>query len=107
MSYFAFLLSSLLIYFLIHHLVIQKSKLGHPAAFLSQALDPPTPPSVSRAMAILREVGACEGVGEEPTLTPLGHHLALLPMDVRLGKMLVYAAMLGCLQPAVGHHAPV
>ena len=32
-------------------------------------------------------------------LTPLGRHLATLPVDVRVGKMLIYAAMLGCLDP--------
>lgn len=32
-------------------------------------------------------------------LTPLGRLLATLPVDVRVGKMLVYAAMLGCLDP--------
>jgi len=47
----------------------------------------------------LREIGAC--VGAEATLTPLGHHLSILPMDVRLGKMLIYGAMFGCLEPAV------
>lgn len=30
-------------------------------------------------------------------LTPLGSHLAELPMDVRLGKMLIYGGILGCL----------
>ena len=32
-------------------------------------------------------------------LTPLGQHLARLPVDVRLGKMLVLGAMFGCLDP--------
>ena len=32
-------------------------------------------------------------------LTALGRHLATLPVDVRVGKMLIYAAMLGCLDP--------
>lgn len=33
------------------------------------------------------------------SLTALGKHLATLPVDVRVGKMLIYAAMLGCLDP--------
>lgn len=55
--------------------------------------------AVAQAMSILREVGACNS--NEATLTPLGHFLALLPIDVHLGKMLVYGALLGCLEPAV------
>ena len=79
--------------------VLQKCELGDPAIFLSSAVDPPSPQSVSRALSILREVGACHP--STPSLTPLGHHLAALPVDVRLGKMLVYSAVLGCLQPMV------
>jgi ATP-dependent RNA helicase DHX57 len=32
-------------------------------------------------------------------LTPLGKHLAKLPIDVRLAKMLVYAVVFRCLDP--------
>ena len=34
-------------------------------------------------------------------LTPLGHHLAALPVDCRVAKMLVYGAMLSCLSPTL------
>ena len=34
-------------------------------------------------------------------LTPLGHHLATLPVDVRVGKMLLFACMLRCLHPVL------
>ena len=34
-------------------------------------------------------------------ITPLGRHLANLPVDVRLGKMLIYASIFGCLEPAL------
>lgn len=57
-------------------------------------------------MSILREVGACVG-GEVPTLTPLGHHLAALPVDVRIGKMLIFSAILGCLEPMVSVWSPL
>lgn len=50
-------------------------------------------------MSLLREVGAC--FADTCRLTPLGHHLAALPVNVRVGKMLVYAAILGCLEPVV------
>jgi len=78
---------------------ILKCELGNPAEFLSQAIDPPNQQSVSRALNILREVGACDLVNM--ILTPLGHHLAALPVNVRIGKMLVYGAILGCLDEVV------
>jgi hypothetical protein len=34
-------------------------------------------------------------------LTPLGRLLALLPLEPRLGKLLVMGAALGCLAPAL------
>jgi len=74
--------------------------------FISCALDPPAHQSVSRAMSVLHEVGACvtestEGGQIRTVLTALGQHLAVLPVSVRIAKMLVYAAIFGCQQPAV------
>ena len=50
-------------------------------------------------MSVLRDVGACEYTA--PKLTALGHHLAALPVNVRVGKMLIFAAMFGCLEQMV------
>ncbi|XP_060558929.1 ATP-dependent RNA helicase dhx29-like [Ruditapes philippinarum] len=75
---------------------IMKCNYGKPEVFLSQALDPPQPQVVSRAMSLLYMIGACV---EGEKLTPLGHHLAALPVHVRIGKMLLYAAVFGCLEP--------
>ena len=38
-------------------------------------------------------------------VTPLGYHLAALPCPVRLGKMLVYGAVLGVLGPTLRYGA--
>ena len=38
---------------------------------------------------------------EDETLTPLGRHVAQLPMEPRLGKLLVTAAFMGCLSSAL------
>ena len=54
---------------------------------------------VREAVQTLSELQALEGAQE--TLTPLGHHLACLPCDVRIGKMLLFACMLRCLQPVL------
>lgn len=42
----------------------------------------------------LIHVGALD---REENLTPLGRHLAALPVDVRIGKLLLYGAMFSCL----------
>eukprot|EP00057_Strongylocentrotus_purpuratus_P033896 XP_793172.4 PREDICTED: ATP-dependent RNA helicase DHX29 [Strongylocentrotus purpuratus] len=76
---------------------IMKCSLGNPEDFLQEALDPPLPQAVRASMSLLREVGAC--LADTPTLTPLGQHLAALPVNVRIGKMLLFAAIFGCLEP--------
>ncbi|XP_071942254.1 ATP-dependent RNA helicase dhx29-like [Antedon mediterranea] len=76
---------------------IMECKLGQPDEFLKQALDPPQGSSIRAAMSLLQEIGACSS--DQPSLTALGHHLAALPVHVRIGKMLLFGAILGCLEP--------
>ncbi|XP_026639522.1 ATP-dependent RNA helicase DHX29 isoform X2 [Microtus ochrogaster] len=76
---------------------IMKCDLGSPEDFLSKALDPPQLQVISNAMNVLRKIGACEP--NEPKLTPLGQHLAALPVNVKIGKMLIFGAIFGCLEP--------
>ncbi|XP_048655991.1 ATP-dependent RNA helicase DHX29 isoform X2 [Marmota marmota marmota] len=76
---------------------IMKCNLGSPEDFLSKALDPPQLQVISNAMNLLRKIGACEL--NEPKLTPLGQHLAALPVNVKIGKMLIFGAIFGCLNP--------
>ncbi|CAL1385571.1 unnamed protein product [Linum trigynum] len=77
-------------------LQIKLLSLGHIKPFLSKALEPPTEEAITSAISLLYEVGAVEGDEE---LTPLGHHLAKLPVDVLVGKMMLYGAIFGCLSP--------
>ncbi|OXB80154.1 UNVERIFIED_CONTAM: hypothetical protein H355_011612 [Colinus virginianus] len=76
---------------------IMKCNLGSPEDFLSRALDPPQPQVIGNAMNLLRKIGACQL--NEPKLTPLGQHLAALPVNVKIGKMLIFGAIFGCLDP--------
>ncbi|KAJ7986937.1 hypothetical protein DPEC_G00333560 [Dallia pectoralis] len=76
---------------------IMKCEYGSPEDFLCRALDAPQPQSVSNAVSLLRNIGAC--IPEGHALTPLGHHLAALPVNVKIGKMLIFGAILGCLDP--------
>ncbi|SCV74256.1 BQ2448_6688 [Microbotryum intermedium] len=68
--------------------------------FLAKALNPPDVRAIDSAGATLLLLGAIEeGGGTKSRLTPLGMHLAMLPLDLRLGKMLVLAAIFKCLDP--------
>lgn len=49
------------------------------------------------AVSLLRKIGACQQ--DSYALTPLGHHLAALPVNVKIGKMLIFGAIFGCLEP--------
>ncbi|EFH64483.1 helicase domain-containing protein [Arabidopsis lyrata subsp. lyrata] len=61
-----------------------------------QALEPPSESAINSAILLLQKVGALEGDEE---LTPLGHHLAKLPVDLLIGKMLLYGGIFGSLSP--------
>jgi HrpA-like RNA helicase len=75
--------------------------------FLIQTPQPPAEEAVRSALRILRDVGAITLVADDTNgktseqLTPLGKHLARLPVDVRLGKMLIYGSLFKCISPAL------
>ena len=56
-------------------------------------LDPPAPRAIADGYALLHELGA---VDEQNELTPIGAELARLPLDPRVGRMLVAAREEGC-----------
>ncbi|MEJ2174786.1 MAG: ATP-dependent RNA helicase HrpA, partial [bacterium] len=58
-------------------------------------LDPPTPRAIADGYALLAELGA---VDEAKALTPVGRALAKLPLDPRIGRMLIAARDEGCLE---------
>lgn len=66
--------------------------------FLSQALDPPSPFSVQSAISELKEIGAMD---YQEDLTTLGRHMAYLPVEPRIGKMIIYGAIFRCLDPVL------
>lgn len=91
--------------------------------YLGRALDPPDVKAIESAWATLGMLGAIQDTGQDQAglsarLTPLGSHLAMIPVDVRLAKvsttatnvglatadhvvpqMLVLAAIFRCLDP--------
>jgi len=58
-------------------------------------LDPPSARAIVDGYALLHELGA---VDEENALTDIGRELARLPLDPRVGRMLVAAREEGCLE---------
>jgi ATP-dependent helicase HrpA len=58
-------------------------------------LDPPSPKAISEGYALLAELGA---VDDDNTLTDIGRELARLPLDPRVGRMLIGARAEGCLE---------
>ncbi|KAL8829617.1 MAG: hypothetical protein Q9191_001910, partial [Dirinaria sp. TL-2023a] len=64
------------------------------AAFLASALTPPENLAVEGAIELLHRMGALDG----SHLTALGHHLSMIPADLRCGKLMVYGATFGCLE---------
>ncbi|KAI9801578.1 MAG: hypothetical protein M1825_003257 [Sarcosagium campestre] len=63
-------------------------------SFLGSALTPPASEAVEGALVLLERMGALKG--EE--MTALGRHLAMIPADLRCGKLMVYGATFGCLE---------
>jgi len=79
-------------------LTVKSLQLGRCADVLAEALQPPDPAAVGKAVDGLRSLGALDGA---EALTPLGRSLAQLPLEPRVGKMLVLAGALGVLEPAL------
>ncbi|KAL2342375.1 hypothetical protein Fmac_003660 [Flemingia macrophylla] len=77
-------------------LQIKTLQLGSISEFLSRALQPPEPLSVQNAIEYLKIIGALD---ENENLTVLGHKLAMLPVEPKLGKMLILGTIFKCLDP--------
>lgn len=66
------------------------------AEFLERALEPPSSAVTRNAVQLLKTIDALDPWED---LTELGSHLLDLPVEPRLGKMLLYAVVLKCLDP--------
>ena len=65
--------------------------------FLARAPTPPESTAVEGAIALLQRMGALDG----DRLTALGSQLAMIPADLRCGKLMIYGAMFDCLDECV------
>jgi ATP-dependent RNA helicase DHX57 len=66
--------------------------------FLAMAIDPPSTAALDSALKSLREVEAID-LTERGDLTALGKHMANIPADLRISKMLLFGSVFGCLDP--------
>ncbi|EEY57180.1 ATP-dependent RNA helicase, putative [Phytophthora infestans T30-4] len=66
--------------------------------FLRACLDPPDDASIQDALEELFEIGALSR--QDEALTKLGAHLARLPVDVKVGKLLLLGALFGVFDAA-------
>lgn len=66
-------------------------------SFLQRAITPPESVAVDAALTLLTRMGALD----TDSLTALGRHLAMIPADLRCGKLLVLGATFGCLEASL------
>ena len=88
--------------------------LGDPYTFLRSAITPPEDVAVTNALLFLESLSAVVvnnfdttrniagkdiTVDLESEITPLGYHLAALPINPRIGKLILYGVQLQCIDP--------
>ncbi|KAM9317170.1 putative ATP-dependent RNA helicase DHX57 [Gastrophryne carolinensis] len=65
---------------------------------MSRIIEPPRMESLHSSKLRLQDLGA---LTKQEKLTPLGYHLASLPVDVRIGKLMLFGAIFRSLDPAL------
>lgn len=97
----------------LHTLILQTLYRGEQnvSLFLRQIVQPPPESSINVAIQDLRKLQAIQVEGKSNfeskemcskyKLTPLGQHLAMLPVEPHIGKLLVYGAVLCCWDDAL------
>merc|ERR1711874_891281 len=85
----------------LEQLCLQVKAMGNEdvVSFLSKALDPPPLVNIENAYRVLHDVNAVDTVDDR--LTGLGRHLASIPADLRIGKILLFGAIFRCLSSAL------
>lgn len=73
-------------------------QLGDAEPFLAKLMDPPEAKTVQSSLQLLTRLGA---LNSEEELTPLGYHMAKLPMPAQCSKMLILASIFSCIDPVL------
>lgn len=66
--------------------------------YLMQAISPPQKTAIQRSIQLLDSIGALD---EDENLATLGFHLADIPVDAKLSKMLIYGIIFKCIDPVL------
>ncbi|XP_018055297.1 PREDICTED: putative ATP-dependent RNA helicase TDRD9 [Atta colombica] len=80
--------------------------LDEPRVLLSHSLDPPTLSNLANTILSLKEVGALIDEGNsfqmfDGSLTDLGRVMAILPLDIRISKLIILGHVFGVLRDAI------
>jgi len=78
--------------------ILRMAALDFPDVAAFPFLDPPSPRAIADGYQLLQELGAVDA-GRH--LTPLGRELAQLPVDPRIGRIILAGRDLGCLAEAL------
>jgi len=78
--------------------ILQMTSLGLGDLGAFPFVDPPDRRQVTAGVQLLRELGAIEEAKGERRLTEIGRQLAQLPVDPRLGRMVLEGARTGCVR---------
>ncbi|XP_055593475.1 ATP-dependent DNA/RNA helicase DHX36 [Uranotaenia lowii] len=70
--------------------------LGDARRFMERLIDCPDEDVIQKSLTFLNQINALDN---NETLTPLGYHLARLPMDPRTGKMVLLSSIFSCTDP--------
>jgi ATP-dependent RNA helicase HrpA len=81
--------------------ILQMTALGLGDVAMFPFLDPPDTRSISAGVQLLEELGAITARNARPRLTAVGRQLAQLPIDPRLGRMLIEASRNDCLRDVI------
>ncbi|KAK3138415.1 hypothetical protein QOZ80_5AG0368700 [Eleusine coracana subsp. coracana] len=68
------------------------------ADFLKKTLDPPIPETIRNAITVLQVLGT---LTQDEELTELGEKMGSLPLHPSITKMLLFAVVMNCLEPAL------
>ena len=71
---------------------------GKAGPFFERAPEPPEKRTVQLSLELLGKIGVLDSMEQ---LTPLGFHIARIPTDCRIAKVMIFGAIFGCLQPAL------
>ncbi|MCW2775020.1 MAG: hrpA, partial [Nocardioides sp.] len=81
--------------------ILQMTSLGLGDIARFPFVEPPDKRNVSAGVQLLEELGALRPSGPGPQLTRVGRRLARLPIDPRLGRMILEAERLGCVREVI------